>query len=78
MSLSSPLITPCLWFDNEGEEAAKFYTSIFPESEILSVSHYTEVSVPPWHDRLRCDVPHSRRSPLCRPASPESNQDLKA
>ncbi|KAJ9655719.1 hypothetical protein H2201_008744 [Coniosporium apollinis] len=42
MSLSSPLITPCLWFDNEGEEAAKFYTSIFPDSEILSVSHYTE------------------------------------
>lgn len=28
-------ITPCLWFDNEAEEAAKFYTSIFPNSKIL-------------------------------------------
>ena len=44
MSLShSSLITPCLWFDSEGEEAAKFYTSIFPDSEIGQVSYYTEV-----------------------------------
>ena len=33
-------ITPCLWFDTEGEEAAKFYTSIFPKSRILEVTHY--------------------------------------
>ncbi len=33
-------ITPCLWFDTEGEEAAKFYTSIFENSQILDVSHY--------------------------------------
>ena len=26
-------ITPCLWFDTEGEEAARFYTSIFPNSK---------------------------------------------
>ncbi|ERF74497.1 hypothetical protein EPUS_03935 [Endocarpon pusillum Z07020] len=38
----SSLITPCLWFDHEGEEAAKFYTSIFPDSEIGQVSYYTE------------------------------------
>ncbi len=24
-------MTPCLWFDDQAEEAAKFYTSIFPE-----------------------------------------------
>lgn len=42
MSISNPLITPCLWFDNEGEDAARFYTSIFPDSEILHISHYTE------------------------------------
>jgi predicted 3-demethylubiquinone-9 3-methyltransferase (glyoxalase superfamily) len=24
-----PKITPCLWFDNESEEAATFYTSVF-------------------------------------------------
>ena len=25
-------LRPCLWFDTEGEEAAKLYTSIFPNS----------------------------------------------
>ena len=29
-----PNITPCLWFDGNAEEAAKFYTSIFPNSRI--------------------------------------------
>jgi len=33
-------ITPCIWFDTEGEEAAKLYTSIFPNSRITNVSHY--------------------------------------
>jgi predicted 3-demethylubiquinone-9 3-methyltransferase (glyoxalase superfamily) len=33
-------ITPCLWFDTEGEEAANFYTSIFPNSKILDVERY--------------------------------------
>jgi predicted 3-demethylubiquinone-9 3-methyltransferase (glyoxalase superfamily) len=27
-------ITPCLWFDGQAEEAARFYTSIFPDSRI--------------------------------------------
>ena len=31
-------ITPCLWFDTEGEEAAQFYTSVFPNSKILDVA----------------------------------------
>ncbi len=35
-------ITPCLWFDGEGEDAARFYTSIFPNSRILGVSRYGE------------------------------------
>jgi predicted 3-demethylubiquinone-9 3-methyltransferase (glyoxalase superfamily) len=35
-------ITPCLWFDTEGEEAANFYTSIFKNSQILEVSRYGE------------------------------------
>jgi predicted 3-demethylubiquinone-9 3-methyltransferase (glyoxalase superfamily) len=35
-------IVPCLWFDTEGEEAAEFYTSIFPNSKIVSVAHYGE------------------------------------
>jgi predicted 3-demethylubiquinone-9 3-methyltransferase (glyoxalase superfamily) len=33
-------ITPCLWFDNQGEEAARLYVSIFPNSSIDSVSRY--------------------------------------
>ena len=31
----SQKVTPFLWFDDQAEEAAKFYTSIFPDSEIL-------------------------------------------
>jgi predicted 3-demethylubiquinone-9 3-methyltransferase (glyoxalase superfamily) len=37
-----PRITPNLWFDTESEEAAEFYVSIFPNSEITAVSHYGE------------------------------------
>ncbi len=33
-------ITPCLWFDTEGEEAANFYTSIFPNSKIGHIARY--------------------------------------
>jgi predicted 3-demethylubiquinone-9 3-methyltransferase (glyoxalase superfamily) len=33
-------ITPCLWFDNQAEEAANFYTSIFRNSAITAVSRY--------------------------------------
>jgi predicted 3-demethylubiquinone-9 3-methyltransferase (glyoxalase superfamily) len=35
-------ITPCLWFDDQAEEAARFYTGIFPHSRILSMSRYGE------------------------------------
>ena len=33
-------ITPCLWFDTEGEDAAKYYTGIFENSRILNVLHF--------------------------------------
>jgi predicted 3-demethylubiquinone-9 3-methyltransferase (glyoxalase superfamily) len=33
-------LTPCLWFDTEGEDAAKFYTSIFPNSRIVETAYY--------------------------------------
>jgi predicted 3-demethylubiquinone-9 3-methyltransferase (glyoxalase superfamily) len=33
-------IIPCLWFDTEGEDAANFYTSIFPNSRITDVARY--------------------------------------
>jgi len=33
-------ISPCLWFDDQAEEAAKFYTGIFKNSKIVAVSRY--------------------------------------
>jgi predicted 3-demethylubiquinone-9 3-methyltransferase (glyoxalase superfamily) len=35
-------ITPCLWFDREAEEAARWYTTIFPNSRITTVTRYGE------------------------------------
>jgi predicted 3-demethylubiquinone-9 3-methyltransferase (glyoxalase superfamily) len=35
-------ITPCLWFDDQAEEAAKFYTAIFHNSKIISMTRYGE------------------------------------
>ncbi|MGZ6276563.1 MAG: VOC family protein [Syntrophales bacterium] len=35
-------ITPFLWFDDKAEEAVRFYTSIFKNSKILSVTRYEE------------------------------------
>lgn len=35
-------ISPCLWFDHQAEEAARFYTSIFPNSRIVRITHYGE------------------------------------
>lgn len=33
-------ITPCLWFDDKADEAAKFYTFIFKNSKIGDVTYY--------------------------------------
>ena len=33
-------ITSCLWFDTQGEEAARFYTTVFENSRILDVARY--------------------------------------
>jgi predicted 3-demethylubiquinone-9 3-methyltransferase (glyoxalase superfamily) len=33
-------ITPCLWFENQAEEAARFYSAIFPNSRIGSITRY--------------------------------------
>jgi predicted 3-demethylubiquinone-9 3-methyltransferase (glyoxalase superfamily) len=35
-------IVPNLWFDTQAEEAAEFYTSLFPNSAIVNVARYTE------------------------------------
>lgn len=38
-------IRPCLWFDNQAEEAANFYVSVFKNSRIIQVARYSEVGV---------------------------------
>jgi predicted 3-demethylubiquinone-9 3-methyltransferase (glyoxalase superfamily) len=38
---ATPKIAPCLWFDHQAEEAAKFYVSVFRNSKITSVSRYS-------------------------------------
>jgi len=40
-------ITPCLWFDTQGEEAANFYTSVFKNSRITDISRYGEAGPRP-------------------------------
>jgi predicted 3-demethylubiquinone-9 3-methyltransferase (glyoxalase superfamily) len=35
-------ITPCLWFDDEAEDAARFYTGIFKDSKISNISYYPD------------------------------------
>jgi predicted 3-demethylubiquinone-9 3-methyltransferase (glyoxalase superfamily) len=50
-----PRITPNLWFDTEGLDAAEFYCSIFPNSEIRTVSHYTDAGPRPAGTVLTVD-----------------------
>jgi predicted 3-demethylubiquinone-9 3-methyltransferase (glyoxalase superfamily) len=40
MELAAKKITPCLWFDTQAEEAAKFYASVFKNSKIGKISRY--------------------------------------
>jgi predicted 3-demethylubiquinone-9 3-methyltransferase (glyoxalase superfamily) len=41
----SQKIAPCLWFDTQAEDAARFYTSIFPDSRIGRVARYGKAGV---------------------------------
>ena len=40
-------ITPFLWFDTQAEEAAEFYTSVFPRSKITQVLRYGDAGPRP-------------------------------
>ena len=40
-------IAPCLWFDTQAEQAAKFYVSIFKNSKILKTTYYTKAGPKP-------------------------------
>jgi predicted 3-demethylubiquinone-9 3-methyltransferase (glyoxalase superfamily) len=43
MPIAKQKIMPCLWFDNQGEAAAKHYVSIFKNSKIGRIGRYTDV-----------------------------------
>ena len=42
MQIVTQKIAPCLWFDTEAEEAAKFYVSIFKNSKITTVARFPD------------------------------------
>jgi predicted 3-demethylubiquinone-9 3-methyltransferase (glyoxalase superfamily) len=48
-------ITTCLWFDNNAEEAANFYVSIFPNSKLLGVARYTDAGPGPAGSVMTAD-----------------------
>jgi predicted 3-demethylubiquinone-9 3-methyltransferase (glyoxalase superfamily) len=50
-----PRITPNLWFDTQSKDAAEFYVSVFPNSEITNVSYYTEAGPRPAGTVLTVD-----------------------
>ena len=50
-----PRITPNLWFDLESEEAAEHYVSIFPNSKVTNVTHYTAAGPRPEGTVLTVD-----------------------
>ena len=50
-----PRITPNLWFDTQGLEAAEFYVSVFPNSKITDVTYYGEAGPGPAGTVLTVD-----------------------
>ena len=50
-----PRITPNLWFDTQGEEAAEYYCSIFPNSKVTDVTYYGEAGPGPAGTVLTVD-----------------------
>ena len=56
-------ITPFLWFDREGEEAANFYVSAFKNSKVGNVTRYTKTGFDVHH------MPEGAVVPMGHPAS---------
>ena len=61
MQIVTQKIAPCLWFDSEAEEAAKFYVSVFKNSKINTVARYPdegqEIHGKQYHDDANRDRP---------------------
>lgn len=41
--MPSPRLTPCLWFNGQAEDAARFYCSVFPNSKVGRITRYGTV-----------------------------------
>ena len=57
-------IIPNLWFDTEAEEVAGFYTSVFENSRIVNVTHYTEAGPRPAGTVMSCRPGWKSCSPI--------------
>jgi predicted 3-demethylubiquinone-9 3-methyltransferase (glyoxalase superfamily) len=66
-----PNITSCLWFDTEGEDAANFYVSVFPNSHIVNVSHYGEAGPRPSGSVMTVDFELDGRPFMALNGGPE-------
>ncbi len=42
MTIARHMITPCLWFDDQAEQAANLYCAVFPNSKITAISRYPD------------------------------------
>jgi predicted 3-demethylubiquinone-9 3-methyltransferase (glyoxalase superfamily) len=66
-----PNITSCLWFDTEGEDAANFYVSVFPNSRIVSVSNYGDAGPRPAGSVMTVDFELDGRPFMALNGGPE-------
>jgi predicted 3-demethylubiquinone-9 3-methyltransferase (glyoxalase superfamily) len=70
-----PRIVPNLWFDGDAEEAAEFYVSLFPNSEITNVLRYTSAGPGPEGTVLTVDFEldgQRSRASTAGPSSPST------
>jgi predicted 3-demethylubiquinone-9 3-methyltransferase (glyoxalase superfamily) len=70
-------ITPFLWFDNQAEEAAGFYVSIFSNSKIVKVVRYGEAAPDKFGLSWQV-VPAVLPELLCNPDPEKSQRVMKA
>ncbi|MDP8953921.1 MAG: VOC family protein [Actinomycetota bacterium] len=70
-----PRITPNLWFDTQGQEAAEFYASVFPNSEITNVTYYGEAGPGPAGTVLTVDFVLDRQEFTAINGGPEFTFD---
>jgi predicted 3-demethylubiquinone-9 3-methyltransferase (glyoxalase superfamily) len=64
-------IVPCLWFDNEGEQAAEFYTGLFPDSRVTGISRYGSAGPGPEGQAMTVEFELNGRPFLALNGGPE-------